>query len=94
MMEFVNEVTAQESRPALSSNRLCFCSRPTRPRGRRNLGEIGHKQTLAYEPWPRYDEALLKESTITVVVQVNGKVRDKLEVPAGISNADLRNFPR
>jgi leucyl-tRNA synthetase len=54
--------------------------------------KLGHKQTLAYEPWPQHDAALLKESTITVVIQVNGKVRDKLEVPTGISNAELEKL--
>ena len=45
-------------------------------------------------PWPEYVEALLKETTITVVVQVNGKVRDKLDVPANISNANLEQRAR
>ena len=49
---------------------------------RRALGEkrIGHADTLAYEPWPTFDAALLVESTIEVPVQVNGKVRGKVTV--------------
>jgi len=44
--------------------------------------KLGHDDTLAYEPWPEADPALLVEDTITLVVQVNGKRRDEIQVPA------------
>jgi len=53
---------------------------------------LGHTQTLAYEPWPKFDEKYLIESTVTIVLQVNGKVRDKLEVPADANEAALRKL--
>ena len=37
------------------------------------------------QPWPAFDEELAAEDLITLVVQVNGKVRDRLEIPAGTS---------
>jgi leucyl-tRNA synthetase len=40
---------------------------------------------MAYEPWPKYDPALLVEKTIEMPVQVNGKLRDKIVVAAGAS---------
>jgi leucyl-tRNA synthetase len=40
---------------------------------------------LATEPWPQWDSSLATESTVTMVVQVNGKVRDRVDVPADIS---------
>lgn len=40
---------------------------------------------LAEEPWPEWDESLVAESRATMVVQVNGKVRDRVDVPADIS---------
>jgi leucyl-tRNA synthetase len=43
---------------------------------------LGHGKTLAYEPWPTYDPALLKDEEIEVPVQVNGKLRAKVVVPA------------
>ena len=43
-------------------------------------GELIHAQ-----PWPGYDPSLAREETVTMVVQVNGKVRDRIEVPADIS---------
>ena len=50
---------------------------------------LGHEDTIAYEPWPTYDEAKLIEDTITCVVQVNGKVRGKFEAAVGSSNEEL-----
>jgi leucyl-tRNA synthetase len=48
----------------------------------------GHDTMLALEPWPTWDEELLVPTTVTMVVQVNGKVRDRVEVPADISPND------
>jgi leucyl-tRNA synthetase len=43
---------------------------------------LGHTKSLARRPWPQYDEAKLTESTMELPVQVNGKLRDKISVPA------------
>ena len=40
------------------------------------------------QPWPAFDEELAAEELITLVVQVNGKVRDRLEIPAGTSKEE------
>jgi leucyl-tRNA synthetase len=50
---------------------------------------LGHPQTLAYEPWPVFDEALTQEDTLEIPVQLNGKLRGKIHVPAGIPAAEL-----
>ena len=41
---------------------------------------LGHDGTLAYEPWPQWKEEALKEDTLEIPVQVNGKVRAAVEV--------------
>jgi leucyl-tRNA synthetase len=46
------------------------------------MGEAG---SIHEQAWPGYDEALIAEEEITLVVQVNGKLRDRVTVPAGIS---------
>src|SRR5262249_7079315 len=51
---------------------------------------LGHPKTLAYEEWPKYDPALTKADEIEVPVQINGKVRSKLTVPADITDDALR----
>ena len=50
---------------------------------------LGHEPTVALVPWPEVDEELLVEETVTAVVQVQGKVRARLEVPPSITAADL-----
>ena len=53
-------------------------------------GKLGHAGSLAHEPFPVVeDESLLVDDTVTCVVQVKGKLRDRLEVAADISDADL-----
>jgi leucyl-tRNA synthetase len=51
---------------------------------------LGHEASVARAGWPAVDPALLVQDTVTCVVQVDGKVRDRLEVPAGIGADELR----
>nr|WP_243730391.1 leucine--tRNA ligase [Nesterenkonia salmonea] len=51
--------------------------------------KLGHEPSVANSAWPSVDEALLVQHTITAVVQVKGKLRDKLEVPADITEEEL-----
>ena len=50
--------------------------------------QLGHTEQLAYYPWPSYDEAKCVEQTIEIAVQVNGKVKARIKVPADIEQAD------
>lgn len=50
---------------------------------------LGHEPTVARAGWPAVDEALLVEDSVTAIVQVQGKLRAKLEVSPDISEADL-----
>lgn len=51
---------------------------------------LGHEPSVAAADWPAVEEDLLVQATVTAVVQVQGKVRDRLEVPADISEEDLK----
>ena len=63
---------------------------PMAPHVGEELWEIlGHKNTLAYEEWPRYSEDLAKDDLITVAVQVNGKLRATLEVELDITQEEM-----
>ncbi len=53
---------------------------------------LGHQPSVAHAGWPAAETDLLVEDTVTCVVQVSGKVRDRLEVPAGISEDELREL--
>ena len=47
---------------------------------------LGHQDTIAFEPWPLYDEVAVKENTVVIGVQVNGKVRGKVELAVDEEN--------
>jgi leucyl-tRNA synthetase len=53
---------------------------------------LGHQPSVALAGWPRADQALLVQEHVTCVIQVNGKVRDRLEVPPGIPEDELREL--
>jgi len=83
MMEFTNEIAQQEPRPKSLLEPFVLLLSPFAPHIAEELWELlGHDQTLAYETWPSYDESLLAESEIEIPVQVNGKLRGKVSVPA------------
>ncbi|GAA4975862.1 leucine--tRNA ligase [Kineococcus glutinatus] len=54
--------------------------------------QLGHEASVARAGWPQVDPTLLVEDTVTCVVQVQGKVRDRLEVPPGIGQDELREL--
>jgi leucyl-tRNA synthetase len=51
---------------------------------------LGHTTSIHLEGWPTFDPNLVRDEMVTVVVQVNGKVRDRLEVPTGTPEDDVR----
>lgn len=51
---------------------------------------LGHQESVHLQPWPSYQEEYLATEEIEVVLQINGKVRDKLMVPAGLSPDELK----
>jgi leucyl-tRNA synthetase len=51
---------------------------------------LGHQRSVHLESWPKFDPALARDEVVTVVVQVNGKLRDKLEVAVGTSEDEIR----
>jgi len=51
---------------------------------------LGHASTLAYEPWPKWDDKHLVEAIVEIVVQVNGRLRDRITVPANASDEEVR----
>ncbi len=52
----------------------------------------GRPYSIHTQPWPEWDEAVAAEETISLVVQVNGKVRDRIDVPAGKGEAELKEI--
>jgi leucyl-tRNA synthetase len=55
---------------------------------------LSHDESVHISRWPGYDEALAAEDTVTLIVQVDGKVRDKIEVPADADEARVMGLAR
>ena len=53
---------------------------------------LGHKPAIALAGWPTIDPALLEEDAVTAVLQINGKIKDRIEVAPNISDADLEKL--
>jgi leucyl-tRNA synthetase len=51
---------------------------------------LGHPESIVHAPWPVFDEQVAKADTVVVPVQINGKVRARVQVSAGISDAELQ----
>lgn len=95
MMEFVNFFTKETTRPKAAMETLVLLLSPLAPHLCEELWEaLGHKETLAYFPWPKYDESALKLDTVEVPLQINGKLRAKIVVPSDASQADLEAAAR
>ena len=90
MMEFVNHVNKLEARPRAVLEPFVLLLAPYAPHAAEELWRaLGHGPTLAYEPWPAFDPALTKADEIEIPVQVNGKLKARLKVPAEVSDAEL-----
>jgi leucyl-tRNA synthetase len=90
MMEFVNFFTKQSVRPHSVMERFVLLLSPFAPHVAEELWQLlGHVKTLAYEPWPTFDDALTKDAEIEIPVQILGKLRGKVVVPAGSDQATL-----
>ena len=53
---------------------------------------LGQPYSIHLQPWPEADAALAADETVTLVVQVNGKVRGRVEVPAGIDHDEAQRL--
>lgn len=83
--------TTPEGQQALDT--LIRLIAPTAPHLAEELWErIGHQQSVTVATWPTYDEALTVDETVTLVVQVNGKVRDRLAVGADIDQEAAKSL--
>ncbi len=83
MMEFVNAATKWETVPREAAETFALLLAPFAPHLAEELWRVlGHRQSLAYEPWPTFDPEVLKADSVEIAVQVNGKLRGTVEVDA------------
>ena len=89
MMELVNVLTPLAERPREALSVLVRLVSPFAP----HLGEelwqrLGNAESIAYAPWPTYDDALTLDATVGYAVQVNGKLRGQLELSKDVAKDD------
>lgn len=90
MMVFVNEAYKQEELPRVYMEGFVKLLNPICPHITEELWEmLGHEGTISYSEWPTYDESKLVDDEIEIVVQVNGKVRDRIVVPVDMDKEKL-----
>ena len=90
LIELNNALTKLDDVPRAVVEPLVQMVSPMAPHIAEELWQrLGHTSTITFEPFPQADPALLVDDTVTCVVQVLGKVRDRLEVAADVSDADL-----
>jgi leucyl-tRNA synthetase len=89
-MIFVNHCYKAGSVSNQSAKTFTLLLAPMAPHLSEELWELlGEKTTLTYSSWPQYNEELAKDDTVTVAVQVNGKLRATLEVEPNISQDEI-----
>jgi leucyl-tRNA synthetase len=91
MMIFVNHLGRLSVKPKAVVEKLVLILAPFAPHIAEELWQrLGHTESLAYEPWPEYDRELIKEKEIELAVQVNGKIRDRIVVPADADEKQIK----
>ncbi|MCD6550062.1 leucine--tRNA ligase [bacterium] len=93
-MEFVNFAQANKEKIGKKVlERMLLLLAPFAPHISEELWKVtGHQRSIFEEKWPEYNPELVKEETILLVIQVNGKVRDKIEVSADISQEEAKKL--
>jgi leucyl-tRNA synthetase len=99
LMEFTNYLAKAKEEGTVSvsgwkeaSDTLLLLLAPACPHIAEELWQqTGHEYSIHNQSWPRWDEELAKDEEIILVVQVNGKLRDRIIVPASITEAEARD---
>ena len=90
MMVLVNELNKCDTVPKALLEKLALLLSPYTPHLAEELWEmLGHEPSIANAEWPSWDEALCQEDSIEMVVQVNGKLRARIQMPAAASKEEM-----
>jgi leucyl-tRNA synthetase len=91
LMVFVRDIAAEEALPRASAEAFALLLAPFAPHLAEELWQrLGRSGSLARQPWPVADAGRLVERTVRLVVQVNGKKRDEVVLPADASESAIR----
>ncbi len=95
MMIFINALMKEEIFPVEYKEGFIKLLNPICPFVTEEIWNfMGHENTISYEPWPTYDESKIVEETFTMIVQVNGKVRGKIEVSSDTKEDEMKELAK
>jgi len=93
--DFVNFMTPRSRRPRAVLEPFVLLLAPFAPHIAEELWRrLGHDESLIGEAWPAYDEALARDESVEIAVQVNGKIRSRIHVPADADDARIEALAR
>jgi len=93
MMVFVNEAYKVDALPLAYMEGFVKMISPIMPHVAEELWQLlGHNETITYAAWPTFDPKKLEESTVQIVLQVNGKVRSHMKVAKDTSKDELEKL--
>ena len=94
LMIFINAVVKEDEIPVEYGEGFIKLLNPIAPHIAEEIWQtvFKHNDTISYEPWPTYDESKLVEDTFEMVVQVNGKVRGKIEVSTDTTEEEMKTL--
>jgi leucyl-tRNA synthetase len=91
LMVLTNHLVSLPKTPDEAASALALMVSPLAPHlGEEIWSKLGHAESLAYAPWPAFDEALTTDETVEVGVQVNGKIRGRVAIARQASEDDAR----
>ncbi len=93
LMIFINEAYKADVLPKKAMENFVQMLSPIAPHIAEELWErLGHTDTITYEPWPAYDPALTVDAEVEIVLQVNGKIVDRLKISADTDEDAMREL--
>ncbi|RJG26191.1 leucine--tRNA ligase [Paenibacillus thiaminolyticus] len=91
LMIFINDAYKAETLPRQAMENFVQLLSPLAPHIAEELWQrLGHSGSITYVSWPSYDEALTVESEVEIVIQVNGKIADRIRIAADADEAAMQ----
>ena len=95
MMIFTNEMTKAQQRSRLVIEPFVLLLSPFAPHVAEELWDVlGHQPSVSQQPWPIFDPAMTLSERMIIPVQVNGRLRAKIDVPVGTSRDEIERLAR
>ncbi|MFL1674346.1 leucine--tRNA ligase [Paenibacillus dendritiformis] len=91
LMIFINDAYKADTLPRQAMENFVQLLSPLAPHIAEELWQrLGHSESITYVPWPSYDEALTVDAEVEIVIQVNGKIADRIRIAADADEAAMQ----